>query len=109
VNAPGAVQADTRLPDLTGVIGVLEHPTKFWETIPTLVASKVRPALSRSPKAREPVIEYLRDLEAVARQESPCRNAVQAIASGRRLLGDEAEIGKGIRRSFQTLLDSPYP
>ena len=89
-----------------GVQGALEQPTEFWDTIPTLVASKVRPALNRSPRVREPVIEYLRDLEAVARQESSNRNAVQAIASGRRLLGDEAEIGKGIRRSFQTALDS---
>lgn len=85
---------------------MLERPTEFWEAIPTLVASKVRPVLNRSPGAREAVIEYLRDLEAVARQESSSRNAVQAIASGRRLLGDNAEIGRGIRRSFQTLLDN---
>lgn len=83
-----------------------ERPPEFWEKIPTFVASKVRLGLARSPRAREPLIEYLRDLEAVAWRESPCRNAVQAIASGRRLLGDEAEIGRGIRRSFQTLLDS---
>ena len=95
-----------RLPDFMGAQGAMEQPAEFWETIPALVASKVRPALNRSPKAREAVIEYLRDLEAVARLESPSRNAVQAIASGRRLLGDEAEIGRGIRRSFQTLLDS---
>ena len=89
-----------------GVHVALEQQAEFWETIPTLVASKVRPALNRSPRVREPVIEYLRDLEAVARQESSNRNAVQAIASGRRLLGDESEIGKGIRRSFQAMLDS---
>jgi len=89
-----------------GANGVLEQRTEFWETIPTLVASKVRPALNRSPKAREPVIEYLRDLEAVARQESPSWNAVQAIASGRRLLGDEIEIGRGITRPFQMALDN---
>ena len=89
-----------------GLHDVLEQQAEFWETIPTLVASKVRPALNRSPRVREPVIEYLRDLEAVARQESSNRNAVQAIASGRRLLGEEAEIGKGIRRSFQAMLDS---
>lgn len=106
VNEDRAASAGTPPPDPTGVRAMLERPTEFWETIPTLVASKVRPVLYRSPKAREAVIEYLRDLEAVARLESPSRNAVQAIASGRRLLGDEAEIGRGIRRSFQTLLDS---
>jgi hypothetical protein len=84
---------------------MLERPTEFWETIPIHVTSKVRPALNQSPRAREPVIEYLRDLEAVAREESTNREAVQVIASGRRLLGDEAEIGNGMRRPFQTALD----
>lgn len=82
-----------------------ERPPEFWEKIPTFVASKVRLGLARNPRAREPLIEYLRDLEAVALQESPCRNVVQTIASGRRLLGDRAEIGKDMGWSFQTALD----
>lgn len=81
------------------------RPPGFWETIPIFVSSKVRLGLTRSPKTREPLITYLRDLEAVAWQNSTCRNAVQTIASGRRLLGDETEIGRRMRRSFQALLD----
>lgn len=78
-----------------------ERPTEFWETIPSLVTSKVAPALKRKPEAREPVIEYLRDLEVLARQESISREAVQVIASGRRLLGDKTSIGKGMGPAFQ--------
>ena len=85
---------------------ITEQPTEFWQTIPTLVTSKVRPVLKRSPRARQPVIEYLRDLETVAREEGASREAVQVIASGRRLLGDKAEIGRDMRRSFQTAWDS---
>lgn len=81
------------------------QPAGFWESIPNLVALKVKPALSQRPKLREPVLEYLRDLEAVARKECPCRNAVQVIASGRRLLGDEADIREVMGWSFQTALD----
>jgi hypothetical protein len=84
---------------------ILDQPAEFWEQIPALVASKVRPALKLKPRARLAVIEYLRDLEAVARQESTNREAVQVIASGRRLLGDEAEVGNGMRRPFQTALE----
>jgi len=84
---------------------MLERPVEFWEQIPALVTSKVEPALKLKPKARVAVIEYLRDLEAVARKESTNREAVQVIASGRRLLGDEVEVGKGMGRSFQTALD----
>jgi hypothetical protein len=106
VNERRPFEADTLISDLKGVRAMLERPTEFWETIPTHVTSKVRPVLNRSPRVREPVIEYLRDLEAVARQECTNREAVQVIASGRRLLGDEVEIGQGIRRSFQTALNS---
>ena len=96
-----ASKGHASLHGLTGESAMLERSSEFWEKVPSLVASKVRPALSQGPTAREPVIEYLRDLEMVARQESSCREAVQVIASGRRLLGDKAEIGKGMGRSFQ--------
>lgn len=81
------------------------RPPVFWETISTFVSSKVRLGLTRSPNTRGPLIAYLRDLEDAAWQNSTCRNAVQTIASGRRLLGDEIEIGRRMRRPFQTLLD----
>ena len=79
-------------------------PDEFWDTVPALVASKVEPMLGRSERARKPVIEYLRDLEAVARQECSSREAVQVIASGRRLLGDETDVGNGLGRSFEKAL-----
>jgi hypothetical protein len=50
------------------------------------------------------VVEYLRDLEVVARQESSRRQAVQVIASGRRLLGDETDVGNSLGRSFEKAL-----
>lgn len=78
-----------------------ERPAEFWATIPSLVTSKVAPVLERKLEAREPVIEYLRDLEVVARRECVGRDAVQVIASGRRLLGDRTSIGKGMGPSFQ--------
>ena len=76
-------------------------PEEFWETVSALVTAKVGPVLNRGEKAREPVIEYLRDLETVAREESTSREAVQVIASGRRLLGDRAEVGAGMKRTFE--------
>ena len=76
-------------------------PEEFWETVSALVTAKVEPVLNRGERAPEPVIEYLRDLEAVARQECTSREAVQIIASGRRLLGDRAEIGIGMKRTFE--------
>ena len=83
---------------------MLERPAEFWETIPDLVQAKVISALRRAPKAREPVIEYLRDLEVVARQECSRRQVVQVIASGRRLLGDETDVGNSLGRSFERSL-----
>ena len=80
---------------------MLERPAEFWATIPSLVTSKVGPALKGRPEARELVIEYLRDLEVVARQECISREAVQVIASGRRLLGDKTSVGEGMGRFFQ--------
>ena len=68
-------------------------PREFWDTVITHVTSKVEPVIGSKETIREPVIGYLRDLEAVARQECPSREAVQVIGSGRRLLGDNSDIG----------------
>lgn len=68
---------------------------EFWRGIPVLVAFKVLSVQDKGDEARRPVIEYLRDLETVARSECECRETVQLIASGRRLLGDKTEIASG--------------
>ena len=69
------------------------HPAEFWNTAAGLVTAKVEPVIRRGEKVRDPVIEYLRDLEALARCQCCSRETVQIIASGRRLLGDRTEIG----------------
>ena len=69
------------------------HPAAFWETVAGLVTAKVEPVIGRGEKLRNPVIDYLRDLEALARCQCDSRDTVQIIASGRRLLGDRSEIG----------------
>ncbi len=81
-----------------------EQPARFWDTIPGLVEAMVTSVRGLGPQVRAPVIAYLRDLERVARQEQTRRQAVQVIASGRRLLGDRTEIGTGLGRSFRTSL-----
>lgn len=68
-------------------------PMEFWEALTGHVTSKVEGVIGASPRVREPVIAYLRELEVVARHECPSREAVQVIASGRRLLGDLSEVG----------------
>ena len=68
---------------------------KFWNGIPALVDAKVRLAQEKGAEAYLPVIEYLRDLEIIARSECESRETVQIIASGRRLLGDKTEIAPG--------------
>ncbi len=65
----------------------------FWDTVAEHVTAKVQPALRLPQGAREPVIAYLRELEAIARRECDSREAIQIIASGRHLLGDRSEIG----------------
>lgn len=60
----------------------------LWGDIPALVTSRVRHVQARDMRTRRPVIEYLRYLEVVARAECGCRETVQVIASGRRVLGD---------------------
>lgn len=67
----------------------------FWDGVTEVVTAKVEPVVGASPHSRDPVIAYLRDLEVVARQECPSREAVQVIASARRVLGDMTEIARG--------------
>jgi hypothetical protein len=69
------------------------RPAEFWSTVAGLVTAKVEPVIGRAEKLRTPVIEYLRDLEALARRQCDSRDTVQIIASARRLLGDGSEIG----------------
>ena len=65
----------------------------FWDSVAGTVTAKVEPVIGRGEKHRGPVIDYLRDLEALARRQCGSRETVQIIASGRRLLGDRSEIG----------------
>lgn len=65
----------------------------FWDSVAGMVTAKVEPVLGRGEKQRGPVIDYLRDLEVLARRQCSSRETVQIIASGRRLLGDRSEIG----------------
>ncbi|KQP93323.1 hypothetical protein ASF60_15450 [Methylobacterium sp. Leaf113] len=92
-------------------------PAAFWASVAHDVTSRVEPVLAREGQiregkvregkaregkarggqvregqVREGVIEYLRDLEAVALREGSSREALQVIASGRRLLGDRSEV-----------------
>ena len=66
---------------------------EFWDTVAGTVTAKVEPVIGRGERQRSPVIDYLRDLEALARRQCSSRDTVQIIASGRRLLGDRSEIG----------------
>jgi hypothetical protein len=65
----------------------------FWDSVAGTVTAKVEPVIGRGEKQRGPVIDYLRDLEVLARRQCSSRETVQIIASGRRLLGDRSEIG----------------
>jgi hypothetical protein len=81
-------------------------PGAFWASVAHHVTSRVEPVLARDGKARAGVIEYLRDLEAVALREGSSREALQVIASGRRLLGDRSEAAPAeIARAVRTILD----
>ncbi|MGV7030086.1 hypothetical protein [Methylobacterium symbioticum] len=71
---------------------------EFWASVTDLVTTKVEPVLGADATARAPVRAYLRDLEAVARSEGGSREALQVIASGRRLLGDRSDITEADRR-----------
>ena len=67
-------------------------PAAFWASVAHHVTCRVEPVLARNDAARADVIEYLRDLEAVALREGSSRETLQVIASGRRLLGDASDL-----------------
>jgi hypothetical protein len=67
-------------------------PPAFWDTVAEHVAAQVGPAMKLAPRARRPIITYLRDLEGIARRECDSRQTVQIIASGRHILGDRSDI-----------------
>jgi len=71
---------------------IVAVPPAFWDRVAEHVTAKVKPALQQKKRAREPVIAYLRDLEALARRECDSRETIQIIASGRRILGDREEV-----------------
>ncbi|TXM97794.1 hypothetical protein FV242_30555 [Methylobacterium sp. WL64] len=66
---------------------------EFWDTLAEHVTAKVEPVLRQHAHVRRPVIAYLRDLEALARQQCDSREVIQIIASGRRILGDREQVG----------------
>lgn len=70
-----------------------QHPEEFWDDLERMVARKVESALSDRRTTRSPLIEYLREVEQMARGESGRRQTVQIIASGRSLLGDRRPLG----------------
>ena len=77
------------------MIDVATTPPAFWDTVAEHVAAQVTPAMKLGPHARGPVITYLRDLECLARHECESRQAIQIIASGRHLLGDQSNVEPG--------------
>jgi hypothetical protein len=90
------------------------QPTAFWASVVQDVTSRVEPVLAQNDQiqdgqaqdqARDAVIAYLRDLQAVALRRGSSREALQVIASGRRLLGDHAVPPPGeIARALRTAL-----
>lgn len=66
---------------------------EFWDGLADHITKKVKPVLRQRQRAKEPVITYLRDLEALARRECDDRDVIQIIVSARRLLGDRDQIG----------------
>lgn len=69
-----------------------ERGPEFWEALADRVTMKVEPVLRQNRRAREPVITYLRDLEALARSECDRRDVIQLLISARRLFGDPEEV-----------------
>jgi len=68
------------------------RPREFWDTIAEHVTAKVQPTLRQEQCERQPMIAYLRELEALARRECDSRNAIQIIALGRHILGDRKQV-----------------
>jgi hypothetical protein len=74
------------------MISEVRHPDGFWDHLERIVSDKVEHALRNRSVRREPVIEYLRHLEELARRDGERRQTVQIIASGRSLLGDRGAL-----------------
>jgi hypothetical protein len=88
---------DDQCPDMSGASTMHENSAgsaAFWASVTHDVTARVEPVLNRNTQARADVIAYLRDLEAVALREGSSREALQVIASGRRLLGDRSEAAR---------------
>lgn len=66
---------------------------EFWDDLERTVAQKVEAVLHDRQSRRKPVMEYLRQVEEMARTECSRRQTVQIIASGRSLLGDRRVVG----------------
>jgi len=74
-NLDGPLSSSTGSPSSDGVGMMHEHVVDtppFWDTVAQHVTAKVQPALRQKQRDREPVIAYLRDLEALA----ACRTEV---------------------------------
>ncbi|MGC5781539.1 hypothetical protein [Methylobacterium sp. NFXW15] len=70
-----------------------QRPAEFGDDLERIVAQKVEKALSDRGTTRSPLIEYLRQVEQLARTECDRRQTVQIIASGRSVLGDRRTVG----------------
>lgn len=70
-----------------------ERPAEFWDDLERTVARKVEHALHNHRAERPLLIDYLRQVEEMARSECHRRQTVQIIASGRSLLGDRRLVG----------------
>ena len=70
-----------------------DRPAEFWDDLERTVVRRVEHALADLRAKRPPLIEYLRQVEEMARSECHRRQTVQIIASGRSLLGDRRTLG----------------
>ena len=75
------------------------RPVGYWHHSERVIAAEVEAALRKNEDARRPLVTYLRDLEQEARAERGRREAIQIIASARRLPDDESVVGP---------VDGPY-
>lgn len=68
------------------------HSEEFWINLERLVSATVEQALRESGARRAAVIEYLENIEEMARREPDRRQTLQILASGRNLLGERSGI-----------------
>ena len=98
---PGALDNATIVMDGVNALNTsITKPAGYWQHLEQVISAEVETALGKSEDARRPLVTYLRDLEEVARAEGGQRQTVQVIVSGRRLLGDQSNIGSA---------DEPFP